>query len=100
MDKRLRRMAIACVVALALLALATPATAAPARGTSASFALIPMQLLDEVMSWLDGWLDEPPLQSISARGGHTMDPDGSPSSDLGDGGTVTTQGGAAMDPDG
>lgn len=100
MDKRLRRMAIACVVTLALLPLATPAAAAPAKDPSASFALVPMQLLDELMSWLDEWRDESPLHSLSARGGHAVDPDGSPSPDPGTGGTVTTQGGGTMDPDG
>ncbi len=100
MDKRLRRMAIAYVVALTLLALTTPATAAQAKDTSASFALIPMQLLDELMSWLAGWLDESPVQSISAQGSHAMDLAGAPSPSLSDGSTVTTDGGVAMDPNG
>ena len=100
MDKCIRRTAIACVTVLMLVALPAAVAAAPAQDVAPGFAWSPRQLLSELLSWWTGWLDESPIRSLSARGGHTMDPDGSPSLDLADGGTVTTEGGHTMDPDG
>jgi len=100
MSKCARRRATACLVCVALLTLTTPAAAMPRGDASPGFALAPVQLVEDLVAWLAGWLDESPLQSLSARGGHTIDPDGSPSPAPGDGGTVTTQGGHAVDPDG
>jgi len=100
MDKSVRRTAIACLVALALLALPTIAAAAPAQDTAPVSAWSPRQFLDELVTWWTGWLDQSPTRSVSARGSHTMDPDGSPSLDLADGGTVTTEGRPTMDPNG
>jgi len=95
-----RRRATACLVCVALLTLATPAAAMPRGDASSSFALAPVQLVEDLVAWLAGWLGETPLQSLSARGGHAIDPDAPPSPDPGDGGTVSTQGGGAIDPDG
>lgn len=100
MSKCARRRATACLVCVALLTLATPAAAMPRGDASPSFALAPTQLVEDLVTWFGEWLDESPLQSLSARGGHTVDPDGSPSPDPGTGGTVTTQGGHAVDPNG
>jgi hypothetical protein len=100
MNQRVRRMVTACVAVVALLALPAAATAAPAGESLHGLAWNPVQLVHEMVSWLGGWLDESPIQSVSAPGGHSMDPNGSPSPDPGAGGTVTTQGGHTMDPDG
>ena len=100
MDKRVRRTAISCVVALVLLALPTMVAAAPTQDASPVFTWRPRHFLDELVTWWTGLPDQSPIRSLSARGGHTMDPDGSPSLDLADRGTVKTEGGPSMDPDG
>lgn len=101
MDKRVRRMVTACAAALVLLILpATASAAPPVHDGAVGPAWSPGQLVDEVVTWLTGWLDESPPRTVSARGGHSMDPDGAESPDPEDGGTVTTQGGPTMDPNG
>jgi len=100
MDKCVRRRVIACLVAIALLALPTVAAAAPAQDTAPASTWSPRQFLDELVTWWTGWLDQSPIRSLSARGSHTMDPNGSPSPALGDGGTVLTEGAHTMDPNG
>ncbi len=100
MDTRVRQRMTACVALLALLFLPTVATAAPSGGEDLGVTWSPLQLVDELVRRIGGWLDESPIRSVSAPGGHSMDPDGAPSPDLEGGGTVTTEGGPTMDPDG
>jgi hypothetical protein len=100
MKKRARHMVSACVAILALVALPAAATAAPAGDRAPGPAWSPAQLVEELVSWLGGWLDGPAAQSLSASSSHTIDSRGRESPALDDGGTVTTQGGASMDPNG
>ena len=100
MDKSVRRRVIACIVALALLALPTIAAAALTQDTAPVSTWSPHQFLGELVTWWTGWLDQSPIRSLSARGSHTMDPNGSPSPALEDGGTVLTEGAHTMDPNG
>jgi hypothetical protein len=90
----------ACVAVLTILVLPAAATAAPVNDSAVISALSPGQLVDELAQWITGWLDEAPVRSVHAPGGHTIDPNGSPSPGSGDGGTVSGQGGGTIDPNG
>ena len=112
MMQRVLRMVtvpVAVLLVVALLVLPTAATAPPGGGDSASEPeplFGPAWLVEELVGLLGrldalgGWLDEPPLRSVSAPGDHAIDPNGLPSPDLADAGTVTADGGPSMDANG
>jgi hypothetical protein len=103
MRRSLRRATLTLVVAAVLLALASPAVAASREEPAPAASLARPHALAELQAWLGQWLDLSPIQSLSAPGGHSADPDGEPalSANPDDGGgTATTEGGHSADPNG
>lgn len=104
MRKTLRTWTVILVLAAVASILAMPAVAAPAPDRFPAGAVGASSLFDDLVAaftgWLDGWIDESPVQHIAGRGGHSMDPDGAKRPAPSDEGTTTSEGGHSMDPDG
>lgn len=103
MRKSLRQVASALLVAAVLIVLAAPAVAAPRTEPTRAASFKSPGSFAELLTWLGPWLGLDAVQSLTAPGAHTMDPNGAPASS-GDteiaGGDATTEGRHTIDPDG
>jgi hypothetical protein len=99
MHENLRRAASALVIAAVLLITASPALAAPREESATAPAFVSTHGFAGLLAWLGSWFDPSPVESYTAPGGHTMDPNGQPTA-LEGGPPATPDGGHSMDPDG
>lgn len=103
MRRSIRQVASALLVAVVLLALASPAAAAPREEPARSLALLGPRVVSELLAWVGQWFGDSQLESVSAAAGGGMDPNGSAGSteaedDPGD--STTPQASHGMDPNG
>jgi hypothetical protein len=103
MRKSLRQAISALLVVAVVLALASPAIAAPRAEPAGAASLASLPSFGELLTWMGQWLQPISPDRVSAASGHAVDLVGTPTStDSVDdpGGSVMPESHGTMDPNG